>query len=82
MLGNFPQLNVVSTTEQWPHVALSASRNVPSDVAQLVSDALLNASNSPEGKPMLSAVNFPGFEKAAPAIYEGYSDILKSAWGY
>ncbi|MCW8963178.1 MAG: phosphate/phosphite/phosphonate ABC transporter substrate-binding protein [Gammaproteobacteria bacterium] len=82
LVGNFPQLNVVSTTDQWPHVALSASRSVPSDVAQSVSDALINASNSPEGTAMLSAINFPGFEKATPAIYDGYSDKLKSAWGY
>lgn len=82
LVGGFPDLNVVSTTDQWPHVALSAARSVPPDVAQKVTTVLLNASNTPAGKAMLDDLNFPGFEKATPEIYDGYSEILKSAWGY
>jgi len=82
MVGSFPQLNVVSTTDQWPHVALSAARSVPADVSQKVTDALINAGNSPDGQAMLSELNFAGFEKATPELYDGYSDILKSVWGY
>lgn len=82
LVGAFAGLNVVSTTEQWPHVAISASRSVPQDVAQKVSSAMLSAANTPEGQAMLAAINFPGFEKATAEQYAGYSDILKSAWGY
>ena len=82
LVGAFAGLNVVSTTEQWPHVALSAARSVPGDVASKVKDAMINASNSEEGRAMLAAINFPGFENATPELYQGYSDILKSAWGY
>lgn len=82
MVGGFPQLNIVSTTDQWPHVALSAARSVPPEVSQKVTEALLNASNTPDGQAMLSELNFPGFEKATPEIYDGYADALKSVWGY
>ena len=82
LVGAFEGLNVVSTTEQWPHVALSAARSVPKDVTDKVKKAMINAANTPEGQAMLDAVNFPGFENATPEIYGGYSDILKSAWGY
>ena len=82
LVGGFPQLNVVSTTEQWPHVALSASRSVPADVSEKVTKALLNASNTPDGSKMLSALNFPGFEKANADSYDGYGEILKTVWGY
>ena len=82
LVGGFPDLNVVSTTEQWPHIALSASREVPDDVSKKVSEALLNAGNTPQGNEMLSAINLPGFEKATSETYTGYSDILKSVWGY
>jgi phosphonate transport system substrate-binding protein len=82
LIGSFPGLNVVSTTDQWPHVALSASRSVPKDVADKVTNALLNASNTREGKAMLNLTNLPGFEKATPELYDGYADALKSAWDY
>ncbi len=82
LVGGFPQLNVVTTTDQWPHIALSASRSVPDDVSKKVAEALLNASNTSEGGKMLNEINLPGFEKATADLYEGYSDILKTVWGY
>jgi len=82
LIGGYPDLNVVSTTEQVPHMGLSAARSVPVEVSQKVSEVLINASNTKEGQAMLSEVNLPGFEKATKEIYDGHSDILKSAWGY
>lgn len=82
LVGANPGLNVVSTTEQWPHMALSASKKVPADVASKVAQAMTGAANSAEGQAMLSAINLPGFEKATPDLYNGYAEILKSAWGY
>ncbi len=82
LAGANPQLNIVTTEEQWPHMALSVSPDVPEDVATALQTALLEASNSPKGQTMLEQINLPGFEKADSNLYRGYSDILKSFWGY
>lgn len=82
LLGANPQLNIVTTEEQWPHMALSVSENMPEDVVTAVRNALLEASGSPEGQAMLEQINFPGFEAADSSLYQGYSDILKGFWGY
>lgn len=82
LVGGFPQLNVVKTTEQWPHIALSASSKMPADVVKKIQDAMVNASKTPEGQKMLEEINFPGFELADAKRYKGYSDVLKGVWGY
>lgn len=82
MVGANPDLNVVTTTDQFPHIAISASRTVTDEVASAVTKAMLEASETPDGQQMLSKINFPGFEKATAELYHGRSDILKSVWGY
>lgn len=82
LLRAHPDLNVVSTTEQVPHIALSASPRVPPEVQQAIRDALINASKTPEGQAMLEKVNFPGFEPATSEIYAGYAKLLQGVWGY
>lgn len=82
LVGGFPQLNLVKTTDQWPHIALSASSKVPAEVAKKIQDAMVNASKTPEGQKMLEEVNLPGFELADAKRYKGFSDLLKGVWGY
>lgn len=82
LVGGFPQLNVVTTTEQWPHIALSASSKVPADVAKKIQDAMVNASKTPAGQKMLEDINLPGFELADSKRYAGFSKVLKGVWGY
>jgi len=82
LVGGFPQLNVVTTTDQWPHIALSASSRVPADVAKKIQDAMINASKTPAGQKMLEDINLPGFELADAARYKGYEKTLKGVWGY
>jgi len=82
LVGGFPQLNVVTTTDQWPHIALSASPKVPAEVAKKIQDAMVNASKTPEGQKMLEAINLPGFELADAKRYEGFSKVLQGVWGY
>ena len=81
LVGANPQLNVVFTQEQWPHMGFSASPQVPEEVAVAVQAALIGAIYSDEGQAVLQQINFPGFEKADAQTYAGYSDILKGFWG-
>lgn len=82
LVSGFPQLNVVSTTEQWPHMAFSVSSRVPADVAGKIRDSLINASKTPDGQKLLEKINFPGFEPANAEVYDGFEKALKGVWGY
>ncbi|NIR61988.1 MAG: phosphate/phosphite/phosphonate ABC transporter substrate-binding protein [Gammaproteobacteria bacterium] len=82
LVQNYRDLNVVLTTEQVPHIALSAAPEVPEAARRRISQGLINAEQRPGGAAMLEAVNFPGFEPATPGLYAGYSDLLAGVWGY
>ncbi|MBD3620452.1 MAG: PhnD/SsuA/transferrin family substrate-binding protein [Chromatiales bacterium] len=77
-----PGLNTVTTTEQVPHMALSAGPDVPPEVKARIRQALIEAGGSPAGQAMLRQVNLPGFEPASPQQYRGYSELLEGVWGY
>jgi phosphonate transport system substrate-binding protein len=82
LVGQYPQLITITTTEQVPHIAISASSSVPQDVQNAIRNALINASKTEEGRKMLSAINFPSFEAATNAQYNGYESLLEGVWGY
>jgi phosphonate transport system substrate-binding protein len=75
-------LNVVTTTEPVPHMALSASPRVDKPTRQAIRQALLQANKTPTGKAMLKKLNLPGFETASNATYRGYARLLEGVWGY
>jgi ABC-type phosphate/phosphonate transport system substrate-binding protein len=75
-------INVVSTTEPIPHIALSASPDIDAATRAKIQHALLSAADSPAGKQMLQAIGFPRFDPATPATYAGQDRILKEYWGY
>lgn len=82
MVGAFPFLYTVVTTEQVPHMALSAGPGVPKELQDKIRAALLKANETPEGKQMLDALNFEAFEPADPATYKGYGKLLQGVYGY
>lgn len=82
LVGQYPELVSITTTEQVPHTAISASSTVPKDVQDAIRTALLNASKTEEGQKMLQAINFPSFEKASNKLYAGYESLLEGVWGY
>jgi len=82
LVSGFPELLTVVTTEQVPHIALSAAPNVPAAVQSTVQKLLLDASNSPEGQKMLADINFPSFEPTNASAYKGYAAVLEGVWGY
>lgn len=82
LVGLYPELITITTTEQVPHTAISASSRVPADVQGAIRKALLNASKTEEGMKMLEAINFPSFETASNEQYNGYDSLLEGVWGF
>lgn len=82
LVGNYENLNTVVSTEPTPHMAMSASPDVPEDVALAVKRALLEARNTPAGKKMLEQMNIEYFEDADAQMYTGYADLLEGTFGY
>lgn len=75
-------ISVVLTTEPIPHIALSASPQLPAATRERLRQALLTADKTPEGREMLKAIGFEKFDPASPAIYAGQSKTLKDYWGF
>jgi len=82
MVGAFPDLISIVTTEQVPHTAISASPKVPQDVRNAIRKALIDADKTEAGQKMLQAINFPSFEATDASAYEGYAILLEGVWGY
>jgi phosphonate transport system substrate-binding protein len=82
LVGSYTNLNSVVSTDPVPHMALSASPEVPDDVALAVKQALLDAPDTPQGKKMLADMNIEYFEDASAEVYAGYADLLDGVFGY
>ncbi len=82
LVNNFEGVNTVLSTEPVPHMALSASPDVPKEVVDQVQKALLNAENSPEGRKMLETIRIERFDKASNEDYADYGKLLEGVFGY
>jgi ABC-type amino acid transport substrate-binding protein len=82
LVGNYPNLNTVLTTQPVPHMALSASPKVPKAVQDKIRSALLNATKTPAGQKMLQAVHIEGFQPVSANTYAPYAKLLQDTWGY
>ena len=82
LAAHYEGLNTVATTEPVPHMALSASSNVPTDVVEKIRHALLTADTTPDGVEMLSAINNPKFLSTDNTAYDGYAKLLEGVYGY
>lgn len=82
LVAEYSGLNTVETTEPVPHMALSASAEVPTDIVEKIRTALLTANTTPEGQKMLAAINATKFEAADSTTYDGYSKLLEGVFGY
>ena len=82
LVGGYEDLNTVTSTEPVPHMALSASPEVPDEVAQAVKQALLQAQKTADGRKMLEQMKIEYFEDADNQMYAGYADLLEGIFGY
>jgi phosphonate transport system substrate-binding protein len=73
-------INTIVTSEQTPHITLTAAPSVDEAVRERIKQALLDAANSPEGREMLKRVGFEGFEPAPAGLYDGYIRYLDQEW--
>jgi ABC-type phosphate/phosphonate transport system substrate-binding protein len=82
LVGRYPSLTTVTTTEQLPSPAISASPAVDLELQQALRQALLNAPNNPEGRKALEALNAPLLEAADNQRFQGLERLLEGMWGY
>jgi phosphonate transport system substrate-binding protein len=82
LVNKYDNLNTVMTTKSVPHMAFSASPNVPKSVQRNIQLALVNAYKSKEGQQLLKQINLKKFESTSEKDYEGYASLLKGVFGY
>ncbi len=82
LVSRYEGLNSVVTTDPLPHMAVSASPDIPPEVRLAIKQALLNAKDTEAGRRMLEQLNFVAFEDANAAVYKGYASLLKDVLGY
>ncbi len=82
LASTYNNLNIVMSTEPVPHMALSASPDVPAELAETIRKALVNAGDTVQGKKMLGELKLDHFEAADESIYDGYADLLKEVFGF
>jgi len=82
LASTYNNLNIVLTTEPVPHMGLSASPNVPTEITEKIRQALLTATTKENGRQMLLKLKMNSFEPASSETYDGYSDLLKEVFGY
>jgi len=75
-------INVVTTTEPMPHIAISTSPDIDATTAGKIRRALLDASNRTDGQEMLKNIGFPKFDPADGGIYKNQDNVLKTYWGF
>jgi ABC-type phosphate/phosphonate transport system substrate-binding protein len=79
-MGQGADLSVLSTTDGFPHITLSASPEVPDSMRALIRNALVGAKDTPTGQALLKQLGFPSFEAATPGLYDGLSKYLEEGW--
>jgi phosphonate transport system substrate-binding protein len=82
MLNAFPNLMVIDSTDLWPHMAMTASANVPTEVKSAIAKALLGMEKDMQGNEALANSGLTGFEPADHSLYDGYSKALSTYGNY
>lgn len=82
ILARYPEATVIASSEQMPNMTLTVSSRVPQEVRDAVTHAVIDASNSEEGRTMLAAINIDAFEAANHSDYQGLEKVLSGMWGY
>lgn len=78
----YPNLESVVTTREFPGPAVSAAPDVPEDVRKAVRDALLSLHEDQELYEVLNELGTPQFIEASSREYRGSEQMLKNFYGY
>ena len=82
MVREYPELNVVISTEAVPGMALSAAPGVPAEIRAALRRAAIDAGRLASGRIALVRAGITAFEPASEALYDGYARLLRGTWGY
>lgn len=77
LVGKYENLNTVLTTDPIPHMAFSVSPDIPQSVANKLRKALVEATDTEEGRKMLSALSVTNFVTTSNDEYAGFGNILQ-----
>ncbi len=78
----YPNLIPMSTSQEYPGAAVSASPNVPADAKQAMKDAFLKLHEDQAGYEVLAELGLTQFVAATPAEYDGDEKVLQGFFGY
>ncbi len=82
LVGRYPTLTTVRTTDQVPAPGVSVSPKVAAATREALRQALLRAPDDPQGRAALEAIGIARFEAADETIYKGQMGLLQGMWGY
>ena len=74
------EISTVVTTDQTPHMTITAGKSIGEATRKKITEALLNATKTPKGVEMLKKIGFEGFEATDAKLYDGYSRYLEQEW--
>ena len=77
LVGALTGVAVVTTTDPTQHIALSASPALAANLRLFIRDALIHANSTQDGRKMLSAIGFAGFENPDTERYVMAADLLQ-----
>jgi phosphonate transport system substrate-binding protein len=70
-------ISIITTTEPSQHMALSASPRIDKDIRAYISDSLVHANTTVDGRIMLEKIGFRGFERPMADRYLIAADLLQ-----
>ena len=76
LINNVKGLHVVTTTEPIPHMAVSSSDKINTELQTKIKNALVNAKNTPSGKLLLKNLGISAFNPTTADTYKGYKEYL------
>lgn len=80
-MGQGKEIATVATSDQTPHITLSAAPSIDAATRDKIKQALLDADKTPAGQAMLKHIGFEGFEPAPVEAYDGFVKYLDQDWG-
>lgn len=80
-MGQGKEISTIATSDQTPHITLSAAPSIDVSTRDKIKQALVDANKTPAGQAMLKHIGFEGFEPALAETYDGYIKYLDQDWG-
>ena len=80
-MGQGKEIDTVATSDQTPHIPLSAAPSIDAATRDKIKRAFPAPNKTPAGRAMLKHIGFEGFEPAPVEAYDGFFKYLDQDWG-